>query len=84
MPDALFSYHGYVFRTVVLFLVLVNQDTLVMEGRDLVAVLYSYRSCVKALPQVCKSCLKTWQPLNFLRNFKLLCAQLSCCILITL
>lgn len=23
-----------------------------MEGRDLVAVLYSYRSCVKALPQV--------------------------------
>jgi cytoplasmic FMR1 interacting protein len=30
-------------------------DTLISEGRDLVAVLYSYRSCVKALPQLPES-----------------------------
>jgi hypothetical protein len=32
--------------------VFVMQDKLVREGKGLVAVLYTYRSCVKALPQV--------------------------------
>lgn len=35
-----------------------------MEGRDLVAVLYSYRSCVKALPQVL-----SLHPVPSIRNF---------------
>lgn len=29
-----------------------EQNNLIKEGRDMVAILYTYRSCVKALPQV--------------------------------
>jgi hypothetical protein len=36
--------------------VFVVQDKLVREGKGLVAVLYTYRSCVKALPQVYTFC----------------------------
>lgn len=28
------------------------QNTLIHEGKDMASVLYTYRSCVKALPQV--------------------------------
>ncbi|KAH0714668.1 hypothetical protein KY285_007477 [Solanum tuberosum] len=34
----------------------INQlNTLIQEGKEMGSVLYTYRSCVKALPQLCES-----------------------------
>lgn len=51
-------------------------DTLVTEGRDLVAVLYSYRSCVKALPQLPDS-MKQSQGDLYLETYQVLDVEIG-------
>jgi cytoplasmic FMR1 interacting protein len=47
------------------------QDTLIREGKGLVAVLYTYRSCVKALPQLPETVKQTQADL-YLETYQVL------------